>query len=126
LVKLIYVLRRKPGMSREEFREYWEKRHAVSGRERRSAINSVRYVQNHRIDTPVDALWRIGRSQDEPFDGVVESWFESMSALEEALNSREGKAAMFAALADEARFIDLERSIAFMVEEVEFPRALIR
>ena len=122
MVKLIYVLRRKPGMSRAEFRDYWEQRHAVSGRERRSAINAVRYVQNHRIDTPVDALWRSGRGQDEPFDGVVESWFESMPALEAALSSPEGRAAMSAALQDEARFIDLERSIPFMVEEVEFPR----
>ena len=121
MVKLMYLLRRRPGMSREEFREYWEHRHAVTGGARRAAIRSVRYVQNHRIDTPLDDLWRTGRSQEEPFDGVVESWFESIDALQDATSSAAGRAALVAALEDEARFIDLERSMIFMVEEVEFP-----
>jgi uncharacterized protein (TIGR02118 family) len=121
MIKLVYLLRRKPGMSREEFRHYWEHVHGPGVPAAADLLHFRRYVQVHTIETPVDDIWRIGRSKDEPFDGVAECWWDDLETLQQAMVTDEGKLGLFATLEDEVNFIDTERSIIFMAEEVEFP-----
>ena len=48
----------------------------------------------------------------EPFDGVAELWFE-----EDDLRNLPGTEGAFAAVQDEANFIDFERSVIFLGTE---------
>lgn len=121
MVKLVYVLYRKPGMSREEFQRYWREDHGPGVPAAADAMHFTRYVQVHTIETPLDPQWRIGRSQEDVPDGVAEAWWDDLETMEQALSTPEGQAGMFATLLDEANFIDPKRSVIFLAEELEFP-----
>ncbi|GIW41815.1 MAG: hypothetical protein KatS3mg076_2392 [Candidatus Binatia bacterium] len=117
MVKLVFCLRRKGDLSREEFQRYWLEKHGPLVRRHAAALKIRRYVQSHTLDTPFDALLRESRGTAEGYDGVAEVWWESLGDLEAALGSAEGRAAGLELLEDEKRFIDLPRSAVWFVEE---------
>lgn len=103
MIKLVYCITRKPGMTEEEFSHYWRHVHAHIG----ARIPGVRrFVQSGRIIVPGD------RHQGD-FDGMVELWFDNVEALLAARESREWKASTD----DEANFIDHTRVAYFVSEE---------
>ncbi len=111
MIKVIYCLRRKPGMTVEEFQKYWLETHALIGKK----IPGVkRYVQAHTIGGEFQQLLAEAHpsGKNEPFDGVAELWFE-----EEDLRSLPGKPGALAAMQDEANFIDFDRSVIFLATE---------
>ena len=111
MIKLVYCLRRKPGMSLEEFQKYWLETHADFGKK----IPGVkRYVQVHALSGELAEMMAAGHpaGKNETFDGVAELWFE-----EEDLRKLPGAEGALAALRDEANFIDFERSVIFLAKE---------
>ena len=116
MIKLVFVLRRRPELSREEFQRYWREEHGPLVAARAAAIGAERYVQAHTLDTRLDAALHEHR-HGEPYDGVAELWWESLDALAAAFGSEDGRRAAGELLADEATFIDLERSAIWIAEE---------
>jgi hypothetical protein len=57
---------------------------------------------------------------DEPFDGVVEIWWDSIETLLEAAMTPEGGKAHMDLVEDEKNFIDFSRSAMWFVEEEVF------
>lgn len=103
MIKLVYCISKKPGLSDQEFFDYWHKVHAPIG----ARIPGVRrFVQSRRLTVPGD------RHQPD-FDGLVELWFDDMDALLAARQSPEWKAST----EDEANFIDHSRVAYFVTEE---------
>lgn len=119
MLKLVYVIRRKPGLSADEFRAYWLDRHAPLVTEVAPAIGALRYVQSHFYDHPANEAMRSVRGMLPPVDGVTEVWWESRAAFEAAYGSPEGQAAAARLAEDEARFIDFSQSQVFMTEAHE-------
>ena len=98
MVKMVGVVKKKAGMSDEEFRRYWIETHGpVAAR-----IPGLRRL----VISPAVRAWR-----GEPFDGIVELWFDDMEALEEAFSSTEAEKGR----EDISNFI--ERSSMFVTEE---------
>jgi uncharacterized protein (TIGR02118 family) len=103
VIKLVYCITRKPGMSPAEFSDYWLRRHAPIG----ARIPGVRrFVQGHAIRVPGDAA-----APD--FDGMVELWFDDVPALLAARSSEAWKEST----ADEAHFVDPSSTAYFVSEE---------
>jgi uncharacterized protein (TIGR02118 family) len=120
-LKIVFCLRRKEGISREEFQRYWLEEHAPRVKGHAAAIGMRRYVQSHTLDTPLNDAVAGARGAPEPYDGVMEGWWDSEEALLATLSSPEAQAAGRDLLEDEARFIDLARSpIFFTCEHVIF------
>jgi uncharacterized protein (TIGR02118 family) len=119
MIKLIFCLRRRPELSREEFQRYWLEQHAPLVRSHASALGIRRYVQVHSIDDTISRLVASSRNDLDPYDGVAELWFESLEALGAAAATDEGRAAGAALLEDERQFIDLDASPLFLAEEHE-------
>jgi uncharacterized protein (TIGR02118 family) len=119
MVKLVFCLRRRPELSREEFQHYWLERHAPLVRERAAAIGALRYVQVHTGHDDFNELLRAGRGGPEPFDGVAELWFADRAALEAALGTDAGRRAGAELLDDERAFVDLANSPLWIGEEHE-------
>lgn len=117
MIKLIFCLRRKSHLSREEFQAYWRETHAPLVRERARAIGALRYLQLHTAHDELNAGVRASRGGPEPFDGVAELWFESAGAVQAGLATDEGRRAALDLLEDERRFIDLERSPLWFADE---------
>jgi len=103
VIKVIYIIRRKPGMSAEDFHRYWREVHGpIAAR----IPGMRRYVQSHAV-----AVDMVGSSD---YDGAAEAWFDDVDAVRQALASPEYAAAR----EDEARFIDLGRTMLILTEEV--------
>jgi uncharacterized protein (TIGR02118 family) len=99
--KVIFILQRKPGTTREACLKYWE------GEQHTTVVRTIpglaKWVQNHVISTPSEPAC----------DGVGEMWFESDEVMQSALNSP----AMAAAVEDAKNFLDMEKTGLVIVEE---------
>ena len=118
MIKIVFCLRRRADLSREEFQAYWRTHHAPLVRSHADALGIRRYVQVHSIDDAISAAVAGPRQSREPFDGVAELWLDSLDALMVAGRSEAGRAASAELLEDERRFIDLPRSPLFLAEEL--------
>ena len=105
LVKGVWRMRRKAGISLDEFRRHWIEIHGVIA----SKIPGVRrYVQSHVIDEAY--------SYAEPrWDGVAQLWWDSPDALTESLKSPQFAEDM----RDGAEFIDGDSISFFLAQEYE-------
>ncbi len=104
MIKLVYCITRKPGMTDKEFFHYWEHVHGPIG----ARIPHLRrLVQSHRISIA-------GDSRQPDYDGQAELWFDDMDALLAARKSAEWKASS----EDESNFIDSGKVAYFVCREV--------
>jgi hypothetical protein len=118
MIRLVFALRRKAGLSLQEFQDDWRLRHGPLVASFATDLNILRYVQTHTLDDPANEAAQRARGNMEPhFDGVAELWWETEAALEEAVASAAGAAAGAALLADEQRFIDLPNSPLWLAYE---------
>jgi hypothetical protein len=118
IIKLVGILRRREDVPPDEFRRYWLEEHGplVSGIV--EAAGAKRYVQSHTLETGMNAAVANGRAAVEPFDGVVEVWFEgTLEDLGALLGTEDFQRANAVLIADEMKFIDPERSSFFLTEE---------
>jgi len=120
MIKLVFTLRRREGMSREEFQRYWREQHAPLVKSHAEALRVRRYVQTHARETGLDELISASRGSEPGFyDGVAELWWDSIEDLLAAYSTDAGQAAGAALLEDEQRFIDRRRSPLWLGEEHE-------
>lgn len=118
MIKLVFTLRRREGMTREEFQRYWREQHAPLVKRHSGTLHIRRYVQTHARDTDLDGLLAASRSSEPGFyDGVAELWWDNLEDLVAAYSSDAGQAAGAELLEDEQRFIDLPRSPLWLGEE---------
>lgn len=118
MIKLTFCLRRKQGMSLEEFQRYWRETHAPLVAGNAEALRIRRYVQVHRRDTGIEGPASEQRGiEAEPYDGTAELWWDSAEDIAAALEAEEGQRAAAELLDDERRFIDLPRSPLWLGEE---------
>jgi uncharacterized protein (TIGR02118 family) len=103
LVKGVYQLKRRDGMSLDEFRKYWIEVHGDLG----SKLPGLRrYVQSHLIDE----AYLYARPH---FDGVAQLWFDSTDAMRSAFESPQGKDLA----ADGPKFTDMAALRMFVAQE---------
>ncbi len=102
MFKVIELLKRKPGMSVEDFQHYWRYRH---GPLVTKSPEVRRYVQS-------SALLQGYRKGELLFDGIGETWFDSSDAYEAWRNDR----ASSAILSDQADFVDRSRTVVMPVD----------
>jgi len=103
MVKIVYCISKKPGLSDAEFHRYWRDVHGPIA----ARIPSVRaYVQSHAIP-------RGSEIRPADYDGVAELWFDDIEALLAAAASPQA----MAAIEDEKNFIDHARTAFFVAEE---------
>jgi uncharacterized protein (TIGR02118 family) len=103
MVKVVYCITKKRGLTDEQFFHYWQNVHGPIG----ARIPKLqRLVQSRRIVIPEDA-------HVADYDGVAELWFDDEAALLEARQSPEWKASSD----DELNFIDHSRVAYFVSRE---------
>jgi hypothetical protein len=111
MIRLVFVLRRQPNMSRADFQRYWREVHGPLVAKHSTTLNILRYVQLHTLDDSVnDQLAGSRGAMEPPYDGVAELWWTTREALASTVGNAAGQAAAKELLEDEARFIDLPRS----------------
>jgi uncharacterized protein (TIGR02118 family) len=103
MIKLVYCITKKPGLTDQEFFDYWKNIHGPIG----SRIPRLRkLVQSRRLTIP-------GDKRQPDYHGMAELWFDDAEALLAARQSPEWKASR----EDEANFIDHDKVAYFVSEE---------
>jgi hypothetical protein len=118
VIRLVFLLRRKRGLTLGEFHDRWRLDHGPLVAANQRALGVLRYTQSHRLDDPMNAAIAAARGgMEEPYDGVAELWWESEASLRAASATDAGRRAGEALLADEAEFIDLASSPLWLAHE---------
>src|SRR5947209_19871252 len=111
MIRLVFLLRRRPGLSLEEFHDRWRLDHGPLVASHQTRLGIVRYTQSHRLDDPMnDAAARARGGMEEAYDGVAELWFQSEAAVIDTSMTADGERAGAELLADDREFIDLPAS----------------
>lgn len=112
MVKLVIFLKRKPGLSVAEFRDYYESHHRKLGESH--VPGAARYVRRYIEPVPGE--------QDAPdlgFDVITELWFDDRAAYDKAM-AYAAQPEIAADLArDEEHFLDRSRMLFTGVHEVD-------
>jgi len=79
-VKLIALLKAKPGMTREQFENRWVKEHAP-------LTLKFKNLKGYRINIAIEEYQEI--EGDLPYDGTAELWWDSIEEMKEDFESPE-------------------------------------
>jgi uncharacterized protein (TIGR02118 family) len=108
MVKLVVFLKRKPGMSREDFYHHWQENHGPLIRSLPDlARHIVRYEQHRRLPG-TDGIGSKG------FDGAVVQWFNSMEDFTAFVEEPDYAKHIYP---DEEHFLDRDGLVWMMTEE---------
>jgi len=118
VIRLVFLLRRRDGLSLDEFHDRWRLDHGPLVASHQARLGILRYTQSHRLDDPLNAALAGARGgMEPPYDGVAELWWESEATLAESSSTEAGRLAGAELLADEAEFIDLPASPLWLAHE---------
>jgi uncharacterized protein (TIGR02118 family) len=111
MIRLTYLLRRKPGMSFDEFQTRWRTTHGPLAARHSMHLRCLKYVQVHTIeDESRVAMSRARGEMEPPYDGVIEMWWDNIETLEHALETEPGRQAAAELLEVEREFVNLPAS----------------
>ena len=108
MVKAITLIKRKAGISREEFVKHYEEVHAPLALKH---FSFRRYVRNHIIPSGVE---------EPAFDCITEVWFDDMAKYHVGINFWQSEAGQVIR-DDEESFMDRSKMVYFLVEEKVSP-----
>lgn len=115
MIKMVTLLKRRPGMSMEEFIEYYESHHRVIG-ERVLKPHAARYVRRY-LDPVANPSG--GKAEDSEYDVLLEVWYPDEASFEAAMKTISAPDNLKIIEEDEARLFDRPRMRSFMVREFE-------
>ena len=117
MIGLIHILKRLPNLSQEEFRQYWRETHGPLVVKHTQSLGISRYIQDHKIEDPINDVQKKILGVQDLYDGIDELWWNFRAEPGKALTSPEGKQAYQELVEDEREFIDFSNSaLAFVVE----------
>jgi uncharacterized protein (TIGR02118 family) len=102
MVKLVYIITPKPGMSRDGFQRYWLETHAP-------IVKEIPHLERYVIN-----VFRLRSDATYPaIGGVAEQWFASAEAMRAALDTGAAQRAR----ADIANFAEVVQNVSGLVDE---------
>ena len=115
-IKLVTLLRRKDGMTLDEFKAYYESIHARIG-EKYLAPHASRYFRRYLHPVPGSSA-----SEDAPertYDVVMEIWFPDQAAFDAAFRDLGTAEAQAEIVADELKLFERDYIHGYIVDEHE-------
>jgi hypothetical protein len=124
VIKLIFLFKRKPGLTHEQFREHYETSHVPLVHKYLNHLfvdyrrNYVTDVRGHDGQTDRGAP----SEQDIGFDAITELWFENEAAIEEMNRITADEAIGRLFYEDELKFFDRAACRIVTCDEIVDPR----
>jgi len=114
MFKAMVLLKRKPGMSMQDFIDHYETRHAPLGVKYQTRMK--RYIRHflHPAPYPLD-----GVKLEPEYDVLTELWFDDRRSYDEGMALMTAEEANRVLSEDEQRFLDLSKSRLAFIEEHE-------
>jgi EthD domain len=113
MIKMVSLLKRRPGMSREEFIAYYEANHRRIG-EKVLKPYAVHYTRRYLTALPGPIT---GEVTEPEHDVLMEIWFPDQAAMDAAFAQITQPANMAMIEEDEMKLFDRSRMFAFTVTE---------
>jgi hypothetical protein len=119
MFKVVALLKRKEGMSRQEFIDYYQSAHAKIG-EKYLTGNAVKYIRRffsplpHPLEHPLETT-----SDDSDYDAIMEMWFEDQAQWEATMKIFAEPAVANLIIEDEKQLFQRDRIRMYCVEEYE-------
>ena len=114
MIKLIMPMKRKPGLSADEFRDYYESRHRLIGEKYLSGY-ATRYLRRYPQPTP----GRDGNIHEPEYDVFLEVWYKDEAAMQACGLVMRGKEAAEEILTDEENLFDKRYMQSYVVIDCE-------
>lgn len=106
MIKVFTLIKRRNGLSYEEFAKYWEEQHGPLMKQVLPGVK--RYSQNHLV--------RLPGSGEPQYDGIAEMWFDDLESWHKTRKAYLGDKRKLIE-DDENKFIDKSKMLFFVVEE---------
>ena len=108
MIKVIVVVKRKKGISREEFYKYWKDVHGPLVAKHIPYLK--KYVQNHFVDIP---------GVEYEGDGIIETWYDDIESFQKSMEFNKTEEARALGLGEDwAKIADMsEEPNMWVVEE---------
>jgi len=104
MVKAFNFFKRKPGLSVDDFRNYWLNEHAA-------IIRAIPELRKYVASITLPSAYR---NREPLYDGISEAWFGN----EDALRTNADSAPRRAASADDTKFVDMSKAGSIIVDEI--------
>ena len=116
MIRFIHCMKRRPELTVAEFREYWNSQEFTDLTNRmQDMVGPVSMIKNLTFNIEVNNELMQERGGEEPYDGILELWFESASDLQ-GLSTDEGEALRAEMQAFQEKFVDFSTSSRFFTE----------
>ena len=109
MVKLIELIKRKDGLTHDEFLRYWEEIHGPLIAKTVPGVK--RYIQNHPV--------KLSKGGEPPIDGIAELWYNDLKAWRMSADWFLGEGGNVIR-DDEENFVDKKKVVALICEEKVF------
>jgi len=117
MIRLITCVKRKKDISINEFRDYWNDQQFEVLLDRLvTLLEPFRLLRKLTLQVSANIRIMQARKTQEPYDAVIEWWFESASQLAPLLAKAEAHEALNELTKYQSKFIDLEGSPSFFTE----------
>jgi uncharacterized protein (TIGR02118 family) len=112
VIKVMVLLSRKEGLTREQFKQYYEERHAPLIA---SLLRSVvQYKRNYPL---LEGAHFPPPQQDTAFDSATEIWFDNRAGYDAFVRAVSDPETLRKIREDEANFLDHTKTCRFVVDE---------
>jgi EthD domain len=118
MIKMIYMLKRHPSLTREAFIKRYEEGHALLADP--YLTDATRYVRRYLEPQPMIFT---GDIIEPDHDVITELWFENQAAMDAAMAKLSDPATSAMIIADEETIFDRSKHLAFKVDERDSPRS---
>lgn len=115
MFKMIGLLKRKPGLTHQEFKQYYESHHRVIG-EKYLTGRAVKYMRRYLTGFP-DII--TGKIPEQPYDVVLEIWYPDKATFEKTSVELAAPEVATEIAADEDKLFDRNKNAFFYVDESE-------
>jgi hypothetical protein len=115
-VKIVAFFKRRHGMTRQEFIDYYEAVHSKLAEKYLNRSDIVRYMRRYLSPMPD---WLTGKTGDSGFDVVMELWFKDKAAFDAAFGGNPDPAVAAVFREDEKQIFDRSHVSYNTVEEYD-------
>lgn len=116
MIKTVGLLKRRKGMSVEEFRDYYESKHRVIG-EKYLGGHACKYMRRYLNPSSDPAAATFGADGD--FDAILEIWYPDATTADSVRKRLAEPEAAAEILADELKLFDRDRNRFFTLTEAD-------
>ena len=117
MIRFVHCIKRHPDLSVADFRKYWKSSEFTNLLEKIADIRSAKRVaRNLTLLIEMNIRLMQDRGSAEPFDAILEIWWENAQEFSDKLESAEFQQAFQEMEAFQRRFVDFTTSRRFFTE----------